>query len=60
MSWYETNIFGAPLEVLHKKCGSGSQLHFFSGAGVGGVDGNFVELVEWSIFLWSGVLPNMP
>jgi hypothetical protein len=24
------------------------------------LDGNFVELVEWSNFLWSGVLSNMP
>jgi hypothetical protein len=29
MNWYETNVFGAPLEVLHQKRGSDPQLHFF-------------------------------
>jgi hypothetical protein len=42
MSWYETSVFGAPLEVLHKKRGSGPQLHFFLK----------LELVELYMFGW--------
>jgi hypothetical protein len=63
MSWYETSNFEAPLEVLHKKCGSGPQLHFFLELELVELyilDGNFIELVEWSNFLWRGVLLDIP